>query len=98
MLRLRKAKLQEGKSPQTIGSQADIKEQKQEIDDSTINSNEVIDKTLPKDSTSDELEAKETDAKIEELSMVRKESNHLMDLIISPLSEKPIKSSYEKGH
>lgn len=70
---------------------ADIEEQKQETDDSTINSDDVTDKNPSKDSTSDELEdkgtdnvdqkiqaAKETDTNI----VVNKESAHLMDLII----------------
>lgn len=33
----------------------------------------------------------------EELDMVREEIDHLMDLVVSPLSEKPLKSSKEQA-
>ena len=87
---------------------ADIKEQKQEIDDSTRNSEEVTNKTPPKDSTSDELDdkgieiidreiqvAKKIDINIEGLNMVNKEFDHLMDLIVDSLPKEQVESLKE---
>ena len=98
--RLWKATSHEGKSPQTT-KDYDVEPVAEDIQTDTKPKQETKDSMTTFGSNFPSLDngnqkiqaARET----EELDMVREEIDHLMDLVIGPLSEKPLKSSKEQA-